>query len=55
MNIINHEKKDIISLTNEEKESYENQQICYICEEEFCTNTNEKEFKKKQKVRDHDH
>ena len=55
MNIINHEKKDIIPLTNEEKESYENQQICYICEEEFCTNTNKKEFKKKQKVRDHDH
>ena len=55
MNIINHEKKDIIPLTNEEKESYENQQICYICEEEFCTNKNKKEFKKKQKVGDHDH
>ena len=55
MNIINHEKKDMIPLSNEEKESYENQQICYICEEEFCTNKNKKEFKKKQKVGDHDH
>ena len=55
MNIINHEKKDIIPLSNEEKESYENQQICHICEEEFCINKNKKEFKKKQKVRDHDH
>ena len=32
MKIINHEKKDIIPLTKEEKESYE-KQICYICEE----------------------
>ena len=47
MNIINHEKKDIIPLTNEEKESYENQQICYIFEEDICTNKNKKEFKKK--------
>ena len=54
MKIINHEKKDIIPLTKEEKESYE-KQICYICEEEFCTNKNKKEFKQKQKVKDHDH
>ena len=33
MKIINHEKKDIIPLIKEEKESYEKQQICYICEE----------------------
>ena len=42
VNIINHEKEDIMPLTNEKKESYENQQICYICEEEFCTNKNKK-------------
>ena len=40
MKIINHEKKKIIPLTKEEKESNEKQQICYICEEEFCTNKN---------------
>ena len=49
MKIINHEKKDIIPLTKEEKESYEKQQICYICEEEFCTNKNKKELKKSKK------
>ena len=31
MKIINHEKKEIIPLTDEEKESYENQKVCYIC------------------------
>ena len=30
--IINHEKKEMIPLTNEEKESYEKQKNCYICE-----------------------
>ena len=44
------------SLTDKEKETHENQKICQICEQEFCTNeNNEKEFKLKQKVRDHDH
>ena len=32
MKIINYEKKEMIQLTNEEKESYEKQQVCYICE-----------------------
>ena len=54
--IINYEKKKIIPLTDEEKEVHENQKICYICEKEFCTDkNNEKEFKLKQKVRDHCH
>ena len=35
--IINYEMKAMIPLTNEEKESYENQEICHICEKEFCT------------------
>ena len=56
MKIINHEKKKEIILTNEEKESYENQKNCHICGKEFCTDkNNKKEFKLKQKVRDHDH
>ena len=56
MKIINHEKKKEIILTNEEKESYENQKNCHICRKEFCTDkNNEKEFKLKQKVRDHCH
>ena len=55
MKIINYEKKKII-LTNERKESYENQGVCYICEKEFCTDkNNKKEFKSYCKVRDHCH
>ena len=47
--IINYEKKEMIPLTNKEKESYENQKICHICEKEFCTDKNSKEFKKCKK------
>ena len=42
--IINYEKKEMIPLTDKEKESYENQKICHICEKEFCTDKNNKEF-----------
>ena len=49
MKIINYEKKEMITLTNEEKESYKNQKVCYICEKEFSTD------KKDKKVRDHCH
>ena len=42
MKIINYEKKEMIPLTDKEKESYENQEICYICEKEFCTDENNK-------------
>ena len=55
MKIINHEKKEMISLTNEEKDTHENQKNCYICKKEFCTDKNNKEFKNMQKVRDHCH
>ena len=36
----------MIPLTDKEKESHENQQICHICEKEFSTDN---------KVRDHCH
>ena len=42
--IINYEKKEMIHLTDEEKESYENQEICHICKKEFNIDN---------KVRDH--
>ena len=51
--IINYEKKEMIPLTDKEKESYENQKICHICEKEFYTDKNSKEFKKMQNVRNH--
>ena len=49
MKIINYEKRKEIILTNEEKESYENQKVCYICEKQFSND------KKYPKVKDHDH
>ena len=56
MKIINHEKKEMILLTNEETESYEKRKVCYICKKEFCTDkSNKKVFKKYCKVRDHCH
>ena len=56
MKIINYEKKEVIPLTDKEKESYENQEICYVYEKGFCTaENNRNEFKKMQKVRDHCH
>ena len=54
--IINFEMKLMTPLTDEEKESHENQQLCYICEKEFCTDKyNKKEYKLMIKVRDHCH
>ena len=42
MKIIIYQEKEMIPLTNEEKESYENQKICHICEKEFCTDEDKK-------------
>ena len=42
--VINYEKKEMIPLTDDEKETYENQKICHICEKEFCTDKNNNEF-----------
>ena len=56
MKVINFEKKEMIPLTNKEKETHENKKNCYICEQEFCTNENNKnKFKLQQKVGDHCH
>ena len=53
MKIIDYAKKEMIPLTNEEKRSYKKQKICYICENEFCTDkNNEEEYKLHKKVRD---
>ena len=49
--ITNYEMKPMDPLTEKEKESYKNQELCYICEKEFCTDNN----KEMRKVRDHCH
>ena len=33
--IINYEKKEMIPLTDKEKEAHENQKFCYICEKKI--------------------
>ena len=54
--IINFERKPMIALTDEEKESNKNQQLCHICKKEFCADKdNKKEYKLMIKVRDHCH
>ena len=49
--ITNYAMKPMDLLTEEEKESYKNQELCHICEKEFCTDNN----KEMRKVRDHCH
>ena len=52
--IINYEMKSMDPLIDEEKASYENQQLCHICKKKFCTDkSNKKEYKLMMKVRDH--
>ena len=56
MKIINYEKKEMIPLTNEKKESYEKQKVFYICEKEFCTDESDRsKFKILHKAKDHCH
>ena len=52
--IINCEKKDMLPLTKEEKQNYNNQEVCYICKKEFISSYTT-EHKKNHKVRDHCH
>ena len=49
--ISNYETKPMDPLTEEEEESYKNQELCHICEKEFGTDNN----KEMRKVRDHCH
>ena len=56
MKYINCKEKDMIPLTDEEIEFYENQDVCHICQKEFCYNKNEKnKLKLYQRVRDYCH
>ena len=59
MKIIDHKKKEMIPLTDEENKSYEEQNVCYICTKEFSDDDADDDDddddanKKYQKVRDH--
>ena len=53
--ITNFEMKPMDPLTEEEKESYKNQQLGDICDKEFCTYIEDDDYKSKRIVRDHCH
>ena len=55
MKIINYEKKEMIPLTKEENKSYKEQEACHICEETFCMDKDDENYKNKRKVKDHCH
>ena len=54
--IISYKEKEMISLTDKEIKSYEEQKAFHICQERFCHDKNkESESKFYHKVRDHCH
>ena len=55
MKIINYEEKEMIPLTKEENNFYDEQEICYICKDKVCMDKNDKNYINKRKVKDHCH
>ena len=45
----------MIPLPYEEKKSYKEQGACHICEEKFCVDKGDENYKDKRKVKDHCH
>ena len=55
MKMIKKEEKKMITLTNEENNSYEEQEACFICNEKFCMDENDETYKNRRNVKDHCH
>ena len=55
MKIITYEKKEIIPLTYAENKSYKEQEAWHICEEKFCIDKDDENYKNKRKIKDHYH
>ena len=55
MEIINYKKRGIIPLTQEEHNFYNEQEICYICKENFSMDKDDKDYINRKKVKDHCH
>ena len=53
MKIVNSEEKEMIPLTKDENKSYKEK--CYICEEKFCMDKDDENYKNKTMVKDHFH
>ena len=45
----------MITLTNEENKSHEEQETCHICEEKFCMDENDENYKNRRKAKGHCH
>ena len=43
MEVIDLKKREIIPITQEEINSYNEQEICYICEDGFCEDKDDKD------------
>ena len=48
-------KKEMIPLTKGENKSYKEQETCHICEEKFCVDNDDENYKNTRKVKDHCH
>ena len=55
MKIINYDEKEMIPLTKEENNFYNEQEICYISKEKFCIDKDDKNYVNKIKIKDHCH
>ena len=53
MEIIDYRKRDIIPLTQEENDLYNEQEICYVCKEMFRVDKDDKDYINRKKVKDH--
>ena len=53
MEIIDYEEKEMIQLIHEENNFYNEQEVCHICKEKFCTDKNNKNYINKRKLKDH--
>ena len=48
-------KKEMVQLTHEENNFYNEQEICYLCKEKFCVYNDDKDHINRKKVKDHCH
>ena len=51
MKIINYDEKEMIPLTKEENNFYNEQEICYISKEKFCIDKDDKNYINKIKIK----
>ena len=51
MKIINYEKKEMILIADEEKRSYEEQEVCHICKKKSCTDEHDENYKNQKRLK----